>query len=173
MDKLIKCTIHSIRVSLTSDDRIVVLKEEGRERFLPVWIGKFETSNLTLILEKTAVARPLTHDLAASLIEKLGGALLRVEIVALVESTYMANLVIRKENQVLVIDSRPSDAMTLAVRIGAPIFVAESILDSVGIEPELERTQAGSDEAEPDLSLFNDFFETLEKPDSDQEESKE
>src|SRR5674476_184114 len=92
MDKLIKCSIHSIRVSLTSDDRIVVLKQEDQERFLPVWIGKFETSNLTLILEKTAVARPMMHDLMATLMERLGGSLLRVEIVALVEDLSLIHI---------------------------------------------------------------------------------
>ncbi len=173
MDKLIKCTIHSIRVSLTSDDRIVVLKQEDRDRFLPIWIGKFETSNLTLNLEKTAVARPMTHDLMATLMERLGGSLLRVEIVALVEETYMANLVIRKENQVLVIDCRPSDALTLAVRMDAPIFIAESILDMVGIEPEIDRKEAEINESEPDLSVFNDFFDSLEDSNSDKDKPKD
>ena len=173
MDKLIRATIHSIRVSLTSDDRIVVLKQEDRDRFLPVWIGKFETSNLTLILEKTAVARPMTHDLMATLLERLGGALLRVEIVALVEDTYMANMVVRKENQVLVIDCRPSDAITLAIRLNAPIFIAESILDSVGIEPEIDRKEAELSETEPDISVFKDFFDSLEDTDKNSDKPKE
>lgn len=173
MEKLIKCNIHSIRVSLTSDDRIVVLKQEDRERFLPVWIGKFETSSLTLILEKTAVARPMTHDLMATLMERLGGALLRVEIVALVEDTYMANLVVRKENQVLVIDCRPSDAITLATRENAPIFIAESILDTVGIEPEIDRKTAELSETEPDMSAFKDFFDSLENSDADEDKPKD
>jgi len=173
MDKLIRATIHSIRVSLTSDDRIVVLKQEDRDRFLPVWIGKFETSNLTLILEKTAVARPMTHDLMATLLERLGGALLRVEIVALVEDTYMANMVVRKENQVLVIDCRPSDAITLAIRLDAPIFIAESILDNVGIEPEIDRQEAEQSESEPDISVFKDFFDSLEDTDKDSDKPKE
>ena len=173
MDKLIKCSIHSIRVSLTSDDRIVVLKQEDQERFLPVWIGKFETSNLTLILEKTAIARPMTHDLMATLMERLGGSLLRVEIVALVEDTYMANLVIRKENQVLVIDCRPSDGLTLAIRVDAPIFIAESILDTVGIEPEIDRKEAEQSEKEPDISAFEDFFDSLEDTDADKDKPKD
>lgn len=172
MEQLKKSFIHSIRVSLTSDDRIVVLKEESRERYLPVWIGKLETSSLTLVLEKTAIARPMTHDLMAQMMESLGASLLRVEIVALVEDTYMANLVMRKGEQVQVLDCRPSDALALAVRLDAPIFVAQSILDQVGIEPELDRKEAEPAEQSPDISVFEDFLDTLQRPDPKKDEPK-
>ncbi len=108
-----------------------------------------------------------------TLLERLGGALLRVEIVALVEDTYMANMVVRKENQVLVIDCRPSDAITLAIRLDAPIFIAESILDNVGIEPEIDRQEAEQSESEPDISVFKDFFDSLEDTDKDSDKPKE
>jgi len=115
----------------------------------------------------------MTHDLMATLMERLGGSLLRVEIVALVEDTYMANLVIRKENQVLVIDCRPSDGLTLAIRVDAPIFIAESILDTVGIEPEMDRKEAEQSEKEPDISAFEDFFDSLEDTDADKDKPKD
>ncbi len=171
MGKMIECQIDSVRVSLTNQDRIIVLKDKDNERYLPVWIGMFEAESITIALQSIAVARPLTHDLFLSLIEKLGAKFLRVEINSLLNGTYFANLVMETD-KVIFIDCRPSDALALVVRSGVPIFVDEEILEEAAIQPEDYRALSPEErdnreidqeqDLEPgDTSLFDDFLNSL------------
>ncbi len=167
MGKMIECQIDSVRVSLTNQDRIIVLKDKTSDRYVPIWIGLFEAESITIALQNIAVARPLTHDLLLKILHQLGARLLRVEITGLVSETYYANLVIETD-KTFFIDCRPSDALALVVRTGAPIFVDEEILNEVGIQPEdmmlydNEESEEAVDEPE-DLSVFEDFLDNLQE----------
>ena len=171
MGKMIECQIDSVRVSLTNQDRIIVLKDKENERYLPVWIGMFEAESITIALQNIAVARPLTHDLFLNLVEKLGAKFLRIEINNLLNGTYFANLVLETDKEIF-IDCRPSDALALVVRSGVPIFVDEEILEEAAIQPEdyLDLSPEESDKEQldqdenvdsGDTSLFDDFLNTL------------
>ena len=166
---MIEVTIDSIRVSLLSQNRIVVLKEENSERFLPIWIGRFEADAITLQLQGMEAPRPLTHDLLKSVIETLGGEVMHILISSLERNTYFARIVLDVNGDSVEIDSRPSDAIALAVRVNAPIFVAEEVMEQAGMLPEQEMslTEEGAqtelgDTATEDLGAFKDFVEGLD-----------
>ena len=176
---MIEVTIDSIRVSLMSQHRIVVLKEESGVRFLPIWIGPFEADAITLQLQGIDAPRPLTHDLLKTVIETLGGEVLHILISGLEKNTYFARIVLDVDGDTVEVDSRPTDAIALGVRVNAPIYVAEEVMDQAGLQPEEEisltegvaATPRGSSltrrseeegEEEEDLGVFTDFVEGLD-----------
>ena len=166
---MIEVSIDSIRVSLLSQNRIVVLREENSERFLPIWIGPFEADAITLQLQGMEAPRPLTHDLLKSVIETLGGEVVHILINSLERNTYFARIVLDVNGDAVEIDSRPSDAIALAVRVNSPIFVAEEVMDQAGMMPEQEMNltdEAGQPElgesTPEDLGAFKDFVEGLD-----------
>ncbi|NLZ26165.1 MAG: bifunctional nuclease family protein [Chloroflexi bacterium] len=169
MTKMTECEIDSVRVSLTNQDRVVVLKDKNSERYLPIWIGLFESESLTIALQGVQTARPLTHDLLLNTIHSLGAQFIRVEIVSIEEDVYFAQLVLLMDGKQVNIDCRPSDALVLLVRARVPIFVSEEIMSTAAIQPEDRRPYDLS--AEPveddlsdtdDLSIFSDFLSTLD-----------
>ena len=178
MPKMVEVIIDSVRVSLTNQQRIVVLREKDTERYLPIWIGPYEAESITIALQEIEVARPQTHDLLKNAINSLSGRLVRVEVVALREDVFYGNLVVDVDGQMLNIDSRPSDALALAVRANVPVLVSREVLDSAGIEPEQEMQEElgepeGGDapllednESEERLSVFEDFLSNLEIDDT-------
>ena len=129
---MIEVTIDSVRVSLMSQHRIVVLKETDSPRFLPIWIGPFEADAITIELQGVDVQRPLTHDLLKSIIEKLGAEVAQIAITDLRNDTFYAQITLQVNGRRLEIDSRPSDAIALALRMGAPIFAAPEVLKEAG-----------------------------------------
>jgi len=177
MSDMVEVVIDSIRVSLMSQNRVVILREVGRERYLPIWIGIYEAEAITLALQEVEVSRPLTWDLLKNVIRTLGGRVARVEVVALREDTYYGNVLIEVGERTIDIDARPSDAIALAVRTHVPILVNRHIMDSAGVTPEedLQETDElpenepgnapGSAPAEPGanrLSVFEDFLDQLD-----------
>mgnify|MGYP001038371300 CR=1 FL=1 len=177
MSDMVEVVIDSIRVSLMSQNRVVILREVGQERYLPIWIGVYEAEAITLALQEVEVSRPLTWDLLKNVIRTLGGRVARVEVVALREDTYYGNVVIEIGDRSINIDSRPSDAIALAVRTHVPILVSRQILESAGVTPEedlQESVEPEETEAEiaPDvtpgepganrLSVFEDFLDQLD-----------
>ncbi|GIV76965.1 MAG: hypothetical protein KatS3mg050_1359 [Litorilinea sp.] len=172
---MIEVTIDSIRVSLMSQHRIVVLKEENGSRFLPIWIGPFEADAITLKLQGIDAPRPLTHDLLKSVIETLGGEVTHIVINSLEKNTYFARIVLDVDGDTIEIDSRPSDAIALSVRVNAPIYVAEEVMEQAGLLPEEEisltegagtstarREREEEDDEDEDLGVFTDFVEGLD-----------
>jgi len=118
----------------TSDVPVLILREEGGTVFLPIWIGVFEANAIALALEGIQTPRPMTHDLLQAVLGGLGAELVRIEIHALIEGTFHARLRVRRRaaagaDDLVEIDSRPSDAVALALRTGAPIWIARSVLD--------------------------------------------
>jgi len=160
-------TIDSVRVSLMSQHRVVVLKEIDNERYLPIWIGPFEADAITIELQGVEVARPLTHDLLKAMISTLGGTVSHVVINDLQNDTFYARIILDMDGEELEVDSRPSDAIALAVRTGSPIFVADSVMDRAAIVPEedVRAAEEGENEEEVDdesLEIFREFVEGLD-----------
>ncbi|HIC94739.1 MAG TPA: bifunctional nuclease family protein [Anaerolineae bacterium] len=165
---MIEVTVDSIKASLTSQYRVVILKELDEERYLPIWIGPFEADAIAIGLQGIEVARPLTHDLLNSFISAMGAKVSHVLVDDLRNDTFYARIIIDNDGQRLEIDSRPSDAIALAVRAGAPIFVAESVMEKAGIRPEEEESESNSPDDEK-LSAFRDFLNSLDLDDPSEE----
>lgn len=163
MSNMIQVVIDSIRVSLMSQQRVVILREVNSDRYLPIMVGIYEAEHLTLALQDVEVARPLTYDLFVKILDVLNAEVTHVEVVSLNEETYFGNIVISVSGTLHNIDSRPSDAMNLAIRMGAPIFVAEEVLNEAGLIPE-ENLSEASPEEELDserLSVFENYLEQI------------
>ena len=172
---MIEVIIDSIRVSLMSQYRIVILKDTNSDRYLPIWIGPCEADAITIELQEMPPQRPLTHDLLKSMIRELGGKVVNILINDLRHDVYYARIVIDLGGKQIEVDSRPSDAIALAVRTKVPIFVAETVMERHSIEPEedVERTLGDGPKEEVDedrLSAFKDFVNTLDLDDLDDEE---
>ncbi len=126
----VEMRLRGLIIDPNSDAPVVILREEEGALYLPIWIGVFEANAIALALESIQPPRPMTHDLMRTLLESFGVALERVEIHSLLEGTYHARLLLKAgEGRSIEVDSRPSDAMALAVRTGAPIWAARSVLD--------------------------------------------
>ena len=169
---MIEVSIDSIRVSLMSQHRVVVLKEVDSNRYLPIWIGPFEADAITLQLQGVQVARPLTHDLLKGVIDKMGATISHVMVTELKNDTFYAHIVMDVDGKSIEIDSRPSDAIALAVRVKAPLFVAEEVMENASIVPESNLEEDALHDAEPvsaeeqeRLSAFSDFIDELDLDD--------
>lgn len=154
---MIEVKIAGIQVSLMSQHRVVLLKELGSERYLPIWIGPYEAEALSIELQQVTVARPLTHDLLRNVIEAMGGEVQYIVVSELRDDTFYARIVISLNGRTIEVDSRPSDAMNLAVRTRAPIYVAEEVMDAAGVVPERDL----GEEEEGEESAFDEFLRGL------------
>lgn len=171
---MVEVEIDSIRVSLMSPQRIIILKELDSERFLPIWIGPFEADAITLSLQELEVARPLTHDLLRNILVDLGAQVLQVNITELKEDVFYARIIITVNGREMEIDSRPSDALALAVRVHVPIFVAPEVMSEAGAYPEKEiEGRVAGDEPDERLEVFKDFVDTLDIEDLDSSEEED
>jgi len=160
---MIKVTIDSVRASLLSQHRVVILKEEGVDRYLAIWIGPFEADAITIKLQAVEIARPLTHDLLFQTLTRLGGRVSHILVSDLLEDTFYALIVVDRDGERIEIDSRPSDAIALAVRTQSPIFVSESVMERAGFVPEDEiDLDAITPEEEEQLAPYKDFIEGLD-----------
>ena len=167
---MVEMTIDSIRVSLMNYQRVVILKEKGTNRYLPIWIGPAEADAIAVKLQNVQLSRPLTHDLLQSVISTLGASVEYIVVSGLKEDTFYARLALIIDGGELDIDSRPSDALALAVRVGAPIYAEESVLEKAGIILD-EETGKSVPEGKVDeqelkgLSAYKDFINTLDLED--------
>ncbi len=189
MPEMVEVMVDSVRVSLTNQQRIVLLRELASEYFLPIWVGPYEAEAITTALQEIEIARPQTHDLLLSVFNQLRGRLVRVEVTALRGDVFYGNLVVDTRGEEINIDSRPSDAIALAVRAHVPIFVSRDILIEAGISPEKEVNSDQSkpeDQPEPDvsspaeepessgrLSVFEDFLQNIDLDDLNNKPDKE
>ena len=175
---MVEMTIESIRVSLTNYQRVVILKEKESDRFLPIWIGPAEADAIAVRLQDVSVARPLTHDLLRKVIEDLGAQVDYVFVNDLSNDTFFAKVMLKVGDKSLEVDSRPSDAIALAVRAEVPIFADESVLDKAGVrldeegqaleglaEGSVDQTKEASAEELEKLSPFRDVIEGLDLED--------
>jgi uncharacterized protein len=169
---MIEVIIDSVRVSLMSQHRVVVLKDINSERYLPIWIGPCEADAITVKLQDLPNQRPLTHDLLKSVVREMGGRVIHVFINELRQDVYYAKIVIDLAGEQVEVDSRPSDAIALAVRVSVPIFVAESVMDKAAREPDEDIEKEAAHDGNPNekvddkrLSAFADFVDTLDLDD--------
>ena len=175
---MIEVTIDSIRVSLMSQHRVAILKDEESERYLPIWIGPCEADAITVELQEMELARPLTHDILATTIAELGGTVSHILIRDLRNDVFYAHVMVNQNETRLQIDARPSDAMALAVRVQVPIYVEEKVMEQASIVPEddIDDDLTGTETVEvddKDLSVFSDFVDKLDLSDLDREEDQE
>jgi bifunctional DNase/RNase len=174
-DGLIEMVVESVRVHMLSSRHVVILKETDRERYLPIWIGPWEASAIAMKLQGLTPERPLTHDLFAATLDELGIRIDRVVISSLAEETYHARLFFEHDGKTVEVDSRPSDALALAVRSGVRIYAAEAVLDQAGLGADSgidseEENEEGSTPLEstgekivdPRLDIFRDFVNSLD-----------
>ncbi|MCC6944368.1 MAG: bifunctional nuclease family protein [Thermomicrobiales bacterium] len=180
---MIETVVHSIRVQMHSHHRLVILKELHGDRHLPIWIGDFEAQAIAIELQGVDSPRPLPYDVLKTVIGELGGSVDRVLVVDLSQDVYYARVVIATADRTVEIDSRPSDAIALAVRAGVPIFVDESVMERAGVtlendddvsdepgmisSPERPEAVAGMSTDDERLSVFRDFINTLDLDDPD------
>lgn len=130
---MIELVIDSIRVGLRHYRRVVVLKEKDADRYLPIWIGADVADAIAFRLQDHSVPRPQTHDLMSSLIGELGGTVVSVVVNDLTDDTFFAQIHVEHDGKTLEIDSRPSDAIALAVRAEVPIYVVEEVIERAGV----------------------------------------
>ncbi len=169
--------IDSIRLSPMNYQRVVILKEKDADRYLPIWIGQFEADAIAVKLQEVKVPRPLTHDLLGNVIDAMGATVKRVVVSDLQNDTFYAKIILESGDHTnghsKEVDSRPSDALALAVRTNVPIFVDEDVLSKAGVQldEEVEKTAEGGQSAadatpgEDELrgmSAFADFVEGLD-----------
>jgi bifunctional DNase/RNase len=184
---MIEMTIDSIRVSLMNYQRVVILKEKMSDRYLPIWIGPSEADAIAVKLQGVAVPRPLTHDLLSSIIDTLGATVNSIIVNDLKNDTFFAKVILETEGKQVEVDSRPSDALALAVRTGVTIFADESVLDKAGIlldgetgKPIFEEQdetggkeskKVSDEDMKKKMSAFYDFINTLDLDDFDKRKS--
>ncbi len=191
MSDMLEVVVDSVRASLMSPQRVVVLRQTAVECYLPVWIGPYEAEAITVALQEVELARPLTHDLLKNLFDVFEVKILRAEIVAMKEDVFYGNLVAQKDEKIFDIDSRPSDAIAIALRAHVPILVSQEVMDVAGIVPERDLRAEGDEIGEPEepiepsaeppapsaaadegrLDVFEDFLKKLGK-DTDDDKNK-
>jgi bifunctional DNase/RNase len=152
-----------VRLELPANAPVVLLKEQVGERVLPIYIGPEEAKAIAMSLEGVATPRPMTHDLLRDTLTALGAELQRVTVTALRDRTFYAELELRIDGRTVRVSSRPSDGIALAVRVAAPIYAAEAVLDEAASAPEEERTDP--EEAEEIVDQFREFIDQVNPDD--------
>lgn len=179
--------IDSIRVSLMNYQRVVILKHKASDRYLPIWIGPAEADAIAVKLQDVAVPRPLTHDLLSSVVQILGATISHILVSDLQDDTFYAKIVLKIDSKTIEVDSRPSDAIALAVRAKVPIYANEAVLDKAGVALDKETGKALTGEELPGsqtwkerpvdedeirrMSAFKDFVEGLNMEGLDKEKT--
>lgn len=167
---MIEVVIDSIRISLISQHRIVMLRDVDGERRLPIWIGPCEAEAITIELQDVEIARPVTHDLLKNVIEEVGGTVSHILINELRDQVFYARLFIDVNGEMLEIDCRPSDAIAVAVRAKVPVFVEEMVMEEAGILPEPDVDEEIDEQEAEKLDAFKDFVDTLDFDDFEGDE---
>lgn len=162
---MVEIKVQSLGLDQVSKTPVVILQEVGGERVLPIWIGPGEASAIAMELAEMKFSRPLTHDLAASLIRGLGGSLDRVLITRVEDNTYFAELVVSRGTEVISIDARPSDSIAIALRLNARLYTSEGLLSATGvqIEPTAEMDFSQPEEGERKPMTAEQLQEHLKK----------
>jgi bifunctional DNase/RNase len=154
--KVIEMSLAGVRVELPSNQPIVLLKEEGGERFLPIWIGAAEAAAIAFALQGVVTPRPMTHDLMKDVLEESGVGLEKISITELREGTFYAVMHLTRDGASFEVSSRPSDAIALAVRWDCPIFADDEVLSEASIiipadeDEEVEKFREFLDQVTPE-----------------------
>jgi len=160
MNEAVPVELVGVRIELPTNQPIVLLREVGGVRYLPIWIGAGEATAIAFALEGIEPQRPLTHDLLKLSVEALDGAVDRVVVTELRDGIYYADLVLQRDDSEITVSSRPSDAIALAARTGAPILVFPGVLDEAGVE-------IRDDDEEDEVERFRSFLDSVQPEDFD------
>ena len=150
---MIELSLVGVRVELPSNQPIVLLKETAGDRYLPIWIGAVEATAIAFALQGIQTPRPMTHDLLRDILQGATVEVERIVISELVDQTFFAVIRMVSNGRTTEVSSRPSDAIALAVRINAPIYAGEDVLDQAGIELR--------DEEETEVEKFREFLDQV------------
>ena len=153
----IEMSIKGLMVDPISNMPIVILRDKEGSRTLPIWVGMFEANAIALQIENIATPRPMTHDLLRNVIQDLKGTVEKIVVSDLQDGTFYAMIYLRVHDELVAIDSRPSDAIALALRTRAPIFVEESVIDSA------KTVDVASDKSDSDR--LQKYLESLDPDD--------
>lgn len=159
---MIETIVDSIRVNLVTQSRVVFLREVHGDRHLPIWIGEFEAHGIAMELQGNPSPRPLPWDLLKSLISELNGTIERVVINDLSQDVFFARIVVEINGRSIEIDSRPSDAIALAVRARCPILVEDLVMDRAGVSMDAD------DDSDQESAVVGEGVETQSVPEDDQ-----
>jgi len=167
---MIEMTVESVRINLATQQRVVILKSTKQERYLFIWIAHPEAYAIAVELQGTTSPRPLTHDLLKNVITELGAKIVSIVISDLIDEIYYARIVLDVAGRHVEVDSRPSDAIALAVRAKTPIYVEESVLDRAGValeqgeeqQPQRSKSESKQDTEPDNLDAYRDFINSLD-----------
>ena len=162
MTQLVPMSIKGLMLDPVSNSPIVVLKDEEEKFFLPIWVGIFEANAIALELEKIATPRPMTHDLLKNVLETLDAQVTRVVVTDLRENTFYAVLHLKLGTHEYTVDSRPSDAIALALRVGATIFVEEDVFPKAG---KMEVSKEGEPVKADDPEQLREWLQNIKPED--------
>ncbi|MFQ5947926.1 MAG: bifunctional nuclease family protein [Acidimicrobiia bacterium] len=158
MSERIPMELVGVRIELPTNQPIVLLREVAGTRFLPIWIGAPEATAIAFALEGVEPQRPLTHDLLKLVIEAVGASVDRVVVTELREGIYYADLVFHRDGEEVHVSSRPSDAIALAARTQAPLFVESDVLNEAGVE-------IHDEDEEAEVARFRNFIDSVKPED--------
>ena len=151
--------IYGVSFDLVGKQPIVLLKTADGNKFLPIWIGNPEAAAILMKLQGASTPRPMTHDLVTAMLGELDAQVVRITVTELKENTFYASITVQQNGSEIEIDSRPSDAIALAVRADAPIFAAEEVIEESAIEFEGEGDEVNDEEVQEIVSEFKQFLE--------------
>jgi len=151
--------IYGVSFDLVGKQPIVLLKTADGNKFLPIWIGHPEAAAILMKLQSQSVPRPMTHDLLSDMLEQLGAQVIRITVTELRENSFYAQITVLQDGQEIEVDSRPSDAIALAIRTEAPIFAADDVIAESAIE--FEGEEVDEDQLEAEVVKFRSFLDDV------------
>jgi len=156
---MVEMTIYGVSFDLVGKQPIVLLKTADGNKFLPIWIGHPEAAAILMKLQSQAPPRPMTHDLLSDMLEQLEAQVVRITVTELRENTFYAQITVQQEGREIEVDSRPSDAIALAIRAEAPIFAADRVIEESAIE--FEGEDVDQDQLDAEVAKFRNFLEEV------------
>ena len=154
---MVEMSIYGVSFDLVGKQPIVLLKTAEGNKFLPIWIGHPEAAAILMKLQSASTPRPMTHDLVTDMLDQLGAQVIRITVTELRENTFYAQITVQQDGSEVEIDSRPSDAIALAIRADAPIFAADEVIEESAIE--FEGDDISQEDLEKEVSKFKQFLD--------------
>src|SRR5437588_7260307 len=151
--------IYGVSFDLVGKQPIVLLKTAEGNKFLPIWIGHPEAAAILMKLQSASTPRPMTHDLVTDMLDQLGAQVVRITVTELRENTFYAQITVQQDGSEIEIDSRPSDAIALAIRADAPIFAADRVIEESAIE--FEGEEVNQEDLEEEVTKFKNFLDEV------------
>src|SRR5438552_18640020 len=162
---------YGVSFDLVGKQPIVLLKTAEGNKFLPIWIGHPEAAAILMKLQSASTPRPMTHDLVTDMLDQLGAQVIRITVTELRENTFYAQITVQQDGSEVEIDSRPSDAIALAIRADAPIFAADEVIEESAIE--FEGDEIDQDRLDEEVAKFRNFLDEVTPEDFVVEEEEE